>query len=120
MRKGGRIMDVKPNEQTEKTDSEGNPIGPSKEYQHVLDNLGKKTVVRKNYQVKDVGVVSYFVDGYEKAVTPKTIKNQGESFFCELNLSLDEFIALVKAGYALSTSILHYIIQPFVKICLKK
>ena len=85
VRKGGRIMDVKPNEQTEKTDSEGNPIGPSKEYQHVLDNLGKKTVVRKNYQVKDVGVVSYFVDGYEKAVTPKTIKNKGDSFFKQLS-----------------------------------
>jgi len=85
VRKGGRIMEVKPNEQTGKTDSNGEPIGPSSEYQRVLDNLGKKTVKRKDYRTKDVGVISYFVDGYEKAITPANMKKKGETFFKQLS-----------------------------------
>ena len=85
VRKGGKIMEVNPNSQTGETDSEGNPIGPAKEYQRVIDHLGDKVVVRKNYQVKDVGIVSYYVDGYEKAITPKNMKKKGESFFKQLS-----------------------------------
>ena len=85
VRKGGKIMEVKPNGQTGKTDSDGNPIGPDKSYQKVLDNLGNKTVVREDYKTKSVGVVSYYVDGYEKGLTPKNMKKKGESFFKQLS-----------------------------------
>lgn len=85
VRKDGRIMDVKPNDQTGATDSEGNPIGPDKAYQRVLENWGKRRIVRDDYRVKNVGVVSYYVDGYEKALTPKNMGKKGESFFQQLS-----------------------------------
>ena len=85
VRKGGRIMDVKPNGQTGKTDSEGNPIGPGEEYQRILENLGKNAVTREDYRNRNVGIVSYHVDGYEKALTPKNMKKKGESFFKQLS-----------------------------------
>lgn len=85
VRKGGKIMDVKPNNQTGKTDSSGNLIGPSKEYNRMLEQWGKKTNTRQDYRTKSVGVVSYFADGYEKALTPKNMKKKGESFFKKLS-----------------------------------
>ncbi|MBR3786058.1 MAG: hypothetical protein IKJ77_06620 [Firmicutes bacterium] len=85
VRKDGRIMEVKANGQTGKTDSNGNPIGPDKKYQRILGNLGKKAVVREDYRVRDVGVVSYYADGYEKALTPKNMKKKGEAFFKKLS-----------------------------------
>lgn len=85
VRKGGKIMDVKPNSQTGDTDSNGNPIGPDKTYHKVLENWGKKAIVRDDYRTKSVGVVSYYVDGYEKALTPANMKKKGESFFKQLS-----------------------------------
>ncbi len=85
VRKGGKIMEVKPGSQTGKTDSEGNPIGPNEKYRGILDNLGKKTVVGEDYRTKSVGVVSYYADGYEKALTPKNMGKKGETFFQQLS-----------------------------------
>ena len=76
VRKDGKIMDVKPNSQTGQTDSEGNPIGPDEIYTDVLDKLGKKVVRRDDYRTKSVGVVSYYADGYENALTPKNMKKK--------------------------------------------
>lgn len=85
VRKDGKIMDVKPNSQTGQTDSEGNPIGPDEIYTDVLDKLGKKVVRRDDYRTKSVGVVSYYADGYENALTPKNMKKKNETFFKQLS-----------------------------------
>ena len=85
VRKDGKIMEVNPNEQTGETDSEGNPIGPDAQYQRVLDNLGKNAVVKEDYRTKNVGVVSYYTDGYETVLTPRNMKKKGESFFKQLS-----------------------------------
>ena len=85
VRKGGKIMEVTANSQTGKTDHNGDPIGPDKEYQRVLTNLDKKAIVKSDYRTQSVGVVSYYVDGYEKALTPQTMKKKGESFFKQMS-----------------------------------
>lgn len=85
VRKGGKIMEINPNGQTGDTDSEGNPIGPDKEYQSILEKLDNKTVTKEDYRTEQVGIVSYYADGFESLLTPKNMDKRGESFFYQLS-----------------------------------
>jgi len=58
---------------------------PSRAYADIMSRLGDNVVRKKYYKTKDVGVVSYAVDGYERLVTPKTMKKADYSFFKKLS-----------------------------------
>ena len=92
IRKSGRIMEVTPNDKTGDTDSEGNPLAPGKEYDDILTRLGDHGVYKEDYRIQDVGVVSYYADGYEKELTPKRMAKLDESFYRQL--SQDDVVSL--------------------------
>lgn len=76
VRKGTKIVSLEPGSVVEKeTDEDGNVIMPESEYKDILARAGDKVKVSSNYTSNISGVVSYHVDGYEKILTPKTIKN---------------------------------------------
>lgn len=76
VRKGTSIVSLTPERVVErKKDSDGNEIPPESEYGEILKRAGKNVKVSKNNTADMSGVVSYHVDGYEKSLTPKTIKD---------------------------------------------
>lgn len=85
VRKDGKIMEVSENGKTNATDSEGNPIGPDAAYHGVLDRLGEDGIVREDYCVDDVGLVSYYTDGFEAALSPTSMEKRDYTFFQQLS-----------------------------------
>lgn len=77
IRKGAKVMQV--NENNDDAES------PSSRYADILSNLGDSLIEKKNYRTNDVGVVSYYVDGYESLITPKNMKDGDLSFFKKLS-----------------------------------
>ena len=85
VRKDGKIMEVTESSKTDDTDSEGNPIGPDEAYTGMLTRLGDDAVVKSDYRIEDVGLVSYYADGFENVLTPKTMKKKDYTFFQQLS-----------------------------------
>ena len=85
IRKSGRIMEVTPNGKTDETDQEGNPLPPDATYNGILTRLGDRGIWKDDYRIDEVGVVSYYGDGYEKELTPKNMMKRGESFYKQLS-----------------------------------
>lgn len=85
VRKDGKIMEVTESSKTDDTDSEGNPIGPDEAYAGMLERLGYDAVVKSDYRIEDVGLVSYYADGFENVLTPKTMKKKDYTFFQQLS-----------------------------------
>lgn len=77
VRKDTKVMQVK--------SGSSESVEPSRTYAGIIERLGDDVVKNKNYRTKDVGVVSYAVDGYEQIVTPKTMKKADYSFFKKLS-----------------------------------
>ncbi len=76
IRKGTKIVDLQPGSVFKKeTDSDGNEIEPESEYEAILNLSGENAKDGGSNTSNISGVVSYHVDGYEKILTPKTIKN---------------------------------------------
>ncbi len=77
IRKDTKVMQVK--------SSGSEEAEPSQTYVGIMERLGDNVVRKKYYKTKDVGVVSYGVDGYERIVTPKSMKKADYSFFKKLS-----------------------------------
>lgn len=77
IRKDTKVMQVKLNG--------SDATEPSSAYSKVLERLDGKVVKKKYYRTKDVGVVSYSADGYERMLTPKTMKKFDYSFYKQLS-----------------------------------
>lgn len=76
VRKGTKLVELEPGNVVEKeTDSDGKEIEPESEYKEIIVRAGKDAKVSGDNTSNISGVVSYHVDGYEKLLTPKTIKN---------------------------------------------
>lgn len=76
VRKGTKIAELDPMQVVEREeDSDGKEIEPESQYPDILKRAGSKAEVSKNNTSDISGVVSYHVDGYEKVLTPKNIKN---------------------------------------------
>lgn len=80
LRKESKVMSVKAKEY-----AEGEEPVPSAAYDDVLTRLDGKVKKKKNYRVSDVGVVSYFVDGYESVLTPKNMAKKDYSFYHQIS-----------------------------------
>lgn len=77
VRKGTKVMQVKEN---------GNDaVEPSGKYMDILTRLDGKVTSKKYYKTADVGVVSYYVDGYERSITPESMKKGDYSLFKKLS-----------------------------------
>ena len=85
VRKDGKIMEVTESSKTDDTDSEGNPIGPDEAYDGMLERLSDDGIVKGDYRIEDVGLVSYYADGFENILTPKTMKKKDYTFFQQLS-----------------------------------
>ena len=76
VRKGTKIVGLDSQRVVErKEDSDGNEVEPESEYSDILKRAKGDTEVSDGNTSNISGVVSYHVDGYEKRLTPKTIKN---------------------------------------------
>ena len=97
VRKGGRIMEIAP-DGASAVDEEGNPLAMSGEFEGILTRLDGEESLQTDYKIKDVGVVSYFADGYEKVLTPKTMTERDEAFFKQLS---QDDVAVLKRDYVI-------------------
>jgi len=77
IRKDTRVMEV--NGESDEA------VEPSETYGTILSRLGDNMTKSKSYRTKDVGVISYSADGYERTLTPKNMAKWDESFFKELS-----------------------------------
>lgn len=85
VRKDGKIMEITENSKTDDTDEEGNPIGPDDVYSGVLERLGEDAIVKGDYRIEDVGMISYYADGFEGLLTPKTMEEKDYTYFQQIS-----------------------------------
>ena len=75
VRKGTKVVELDPQRVvTREKDSDGNEIEPESEYSEILGRSKGDIKISESNTSDISGVVSYHVDGYEKIITPKTIK----------------------------------------------
>jgi len=76
VRKGTKIVELDPGRVVKReTDADGNTIEPVSEFEKVIKQANEKAKTNSNNTSEVSGVVSYHVDGYEKALTPAKIEN---------------------------------------------
>lgn len=76
VRKGTNIVELSPGKVVErKKDSDGNELKPESRYPTIISRAGGDVKVSENNTANISGVVSYHIDGYEKILTPKKIKD---------------------------------------------
>ncbi len=61
-------------------------------YLGITGRLGGEALTQADYRAADVGVVSYYADGYEREITPKTMEKKDYTFFSQLRQ--DDVISL--------------------------
>jgi len=85
VRKDAKILEMAVKEMEDSSGGKEEEIGPSETYTPILNRLGEDAVVVEDYRSEEVGVVSYFSDGYEFRLTPDTIEKGKESFYQQLS-----------------------------------
>ena len=86
VRKGIKIVDLESGKVSKKDFASENREGEKKsKYEDIISKAGKNIKVSENNTANISGVVSYHVDGYEKILTPKTIKDLDGEKIKEIN-----------------------------------
>lgn len=75
VRKGTTVMEVSGNGGSE----------ADAEYAELLSRLGKDAVSTSTFATEDVGLISYYADGYEGKLTPATMEKGGYNYYSKLS-----------------------------------
>lgn len=77
VRSGTTVMDF-----TESSEEEA-----SEEYNEIKQNIGKNIITTNDFVTQNVGIVSYFADGYEGKLTPETLNKISYEAFSDIKKS---------------------------------